>query len=147
MSDAYDLIIVGAGPAGLAAALYAGRGMLKTLVLEKGIPGGQILLTDWIENYPGFPEGAAPFDLMERFRKHAEKFGAEFMTDEAKALREDKPWWVVDTEEGALKAKAVILATGAAYRRLGLPGEGRLTGKGVSFCATCDGAFFRDKPI
>jgi thioredoxin reductase (NADPH) len=147
MSGPRDVVIIGAGPAGLAAALYAGRGMLKTLVLEKGIHGGQILLTDWIENYPGFPEGAAPFDLMDRFRKHAEKFGAEFAADEAKALREEPPFWVVEAGDGTYRTKAVILATGASYRRLGLPGEGRLTGKGVSFCATCDGAFFRDMPI
>lgn len=147
MSEPYDVVIIGAGPAGLAAALYAGRGRLKTLVLEKGIAGGQVLLTDWIENYPGFPDGAAPFDLMDRFRKQAEKFGAKFETDEMKSLREEKPWWVIDTEGGSYKAKAVILATGAAYRRLGLPGEGRLTGKGVSFCATCDGAFFKDREI
>ncbi|RLE05017.1 MAG: thioredoxin-disulfide reductase, partial [Candidatus Aminicenantes bacterium] len=78
MSESYEIIIIGAGPAGLAAAIYAGRARRQTLVLEKGVPGGQILLTDWIENYPGFPDGIAPFELMEKFRQQAEKFGAEF---------------------------------------------------------------------
>ncbi len=147
MNAPYDVIIIGAGPAGLAAGLYAGRGRLETLILEKGIPGGQILLTDWIENYPGFLDGTAPFDLMERFRKQAEKFGAKFETDEVKALREEPRFWVVDADSASYRTKAVIIATGAAYRRLGVQGEGRLTGKGVSFCATCDGAFFRDRDI
>jgi thioredoxin reductase (NADPH) len=147
MNGPYDVIILGAGPAGLAAALYAGRARLQTLVLERGLPGGQILRTEHIENYPGFPDGVTPFDLMDRFRRQAEKFGAKIETEEVKALRREKPYWVLTGDSSEYRAKAVIIATGGAYRRLGLPQEGRLTGRGVSYCATCDGAFFRDKPI
>jgi len=147
MKGPYDVIILGAGPAGLAAALYAGRARLQTLVLERGLPGGQILRTEHIENYPGFPDGVTPFDLMDRFRRQAEKFGAKIETEEVKALRREKPYWVLTGDSSEYRAKAVIIATGGSYRRLGLPQEGRLTGRGVSYCATCDGAFFRDKPI
>jgi len=147
MSEAYDVIIIGAGPAGLAAAVYTGRARLNTLVLEKGMPGGQILLTDFVENYPGFPEGAVPFELMENFRKHAEKFGAKIGTDEVKEIRKkDNLWNVIGNKEEYL-AKAVIVAAGSGYSKLGVPKEEELTGKGVSFCATCDGAFFKDKEV
>jgi len=144
---AYDGVIVGAGPAGLAGALYTGRAPLRTVVLEKAIPGGQILLTDWVENYPGFPEGIAPFDLMDSFRKQSERFGAVIETDEARSIRREDPYWVVTGQARAYMARAVIVATGAAYRKLGVPGETRLTGKGVSYCATCDGPFFRDAVV
>ena len=144
---ANDVIIIGAGPAGLAAAVYAGRARLNTLVLEKGMPGGQILMTDFVENYPGFPDGVVPFELMDRFRKHAEKFGAVITGDEAKEIKKEDNLWRVVGNKGEYAASAVIIATGSNYSRLGLPGEGKLTGRGVSFCATCDGAFFRDKDI
>jgi thioredoxin reductase (NADPH) len=144
---AYDVVIIGAGPAGLAAAVYTGRGGLQTVVLEKAIPGGQILLTDWVENYPGFPEGIVPFELMDNFRKQAEKFGALIETDEAKGIRREEKHWVVDGQSKEYKARAVIIASGAAYRKLGIPNETRLTGKGVSYCATCDGPFFRDAVV
>jgi len=147
MNGPYDVIILGAGPAGLAAAIYTGRARLQTLVLERGLPGGQILLTEHIENYPGFPDGMAPFDLMDRFRQQAEKFGARIEMEEVQALRREQPFWVVTGDSGEYRARAVIIATGASYRRLGLPQEGKLTGRGISYCATCDGAFFRDKPI
>jgi thioredoxin reductase (NADPH) len=149
MSDgaAYDVVIIGAGPAGLAAAVYTGRGRLRTVVLEKAIPGGQILLTDWVENYPGFPDGIAPFELTENFRKQAEKFGAVIETDEAKGLRREDELWIVAGQGKEYKARAVIIASGAAYRKLGIPNETRLTGKGVSYCATCDGPFFRDAVV
>jgi thioredoxin reductase (NADPH) len=143
----YDVVIIGAGPAGLAAGLYTGRARLSTVILEKGLPGGQILLTDWVENFPGFPEGIAPFELMENFKKQALKFGAVIETDEALAIRKDGKRWVVSGRNQEYRAKAVIIATGASYRKLGLPNEDRLTGKGVSYCATCDGAFFRDREI
>lgn len=144
---ASDVVIIGAGPAGLAAALYAGRARLKTIVLEKAIPGGQILLTDWVENYPGFPEGIAPFELVENFRKQAEKFGAVIVTDMAKGLRRQEALWAIVGQNKEYTTRTVIIATGAAYRKLGIPGEERLTGKGVSYCATCDGAFFRDAEV
>jgi thioredoxin reductase (NADPH) len=147
MSEAYDVIIIGAGPAGLAASVYTGRARLNTLVLEKGMPGGQILLADFVENYPGFPEGVVPFELMENFRKQAEKFGTKLGTDEAKEIRKkDTLWNVIGNKEEYL-AKAVIVAAGSGYRRLGVPKEEELTGRGVSFCATCDGAFFKDKEV
>jgi thioredoxin reductase (NADPH) len=143
----YDVVIIGAGPAGLAAALYTGRARLGTVILEKGIPGGQILLTDSVENFPGFPEGIAPFELTESFKKQALKFGAAIETDEALAIRQDGDRWVVAGHKKDYRARAVIIATGAAYRKLGLPNEERLTGRGVSYCATCDGALFRDREI
>ncbi|MDH4195864.1 MAG: thioredoxin-disulfide reductase [Candidatus Aminicenantes bacterium] len=143
----WDVIIVGAGPAGLAAALYTGRARRRTLVLEKKIPGGQILLTDWVENYPGFPDGVAPLDLTERFRRQAEKFGAEFGSDEVKRLSRTGRTWRLEGVRQAYEARAVIIATGSDYRRLGIPGETRLTGRGVSYCAICDGAFFGGRDI
>jgi len=145
--SAYDVVIIGAGPAGLAAAVYTGRGRLRTVVLEKAIPGGQILLTDWVENYPGFPDGIAPFDLMDSFRKQAEKFGAAIETDEARGIRREEKFWVVGGQSKEYSARSVIIASGAAYRKLGIPNETRLTGKGVSYCATCDGPFFRDAVV
>lgn len=147
MKDFYDVIIIGAGPAGLAAAIYTGRARLKTLVLEKAVPGGQILLTDWIENYPGFPEGIAPFELMENFRQQALRFGAQIENDEVWSLERKEREWLVHGRRDDYRCKAVIVATGSTYRRLGLENEARLTGRGVSYCATCDGAFFRDKVV
>ena len=145
--EPYDVVIIGAGPAGLAAAVYTGRSRLNTFVLEKGMPGGQILMTDFVENYPGFPEGVVPFELMEKFRKQAEKFGAKIETDEVKEIRKEGNLWQVVGARGEYPARAVIIATGSNYRRLGLPSEAKLIGRGVSFCATCDGAFFKDKDI
>lgn len=147
MSESYDVVIIGAGPAGLAAAVYTGRGRLSTLVLEKGMPGGQILLTDWIENYPGFPQGVVPFELMDGFRKQVERFGAKIQTDEAKGVQKANGLWEVLGNKDVYPARAVIIATGSVYRRLGVEGEAKLTGKGVSYCATCDGAFFKDKDV
>ncbi len=145
--EPYDVVIIGAGPAGLAAAVYTGRARLNTLILEKGMPGGQILMTDFVENYPGFPEGMVPFELMEKFRKHAEKFGAKIKTDEVSGIKKQGDLWHVVGNKGEYPARAVIVATGSNYRKLGLSGEGKLTGRGVSYCATCDGAFFKDKDI
>ncbi len=147
MRETLDVVIIGAGPAGLAAAVYTGRARLNTFILEKGMPGGQILLTDFVENYPGFPEGVVPFQLMEDFRKHAEKFGAKIETDEAKKIQKQDELWQVFGVKGEYATRAVIIATGSVYRKLGLPGEAKLTGRGVSYCATCDGAFFKDKEV
>ena len=152
MGEGIDVVIIGAGPAGLAAAIYTGRGRLRTVVLEKGIPGGQILITDWIENYPGFPKGIAPFDLMENFRKQALRFGAEIAADEVQAVVPDPDparagGWLVRGAKAEYPTRTVLIATGSEYRRLGLPDESRLVGRGVSYCATCDGAFFRERDI
>ena len=147
MSETYGVIIIGAGPAGLAAAVYTGRAKLNTLVLEKGMPGGQILLTDLVENYPGFPDGAIPFELMDNFRKHAEKFGAEIGTDEVREIRKKDNLWSILGNRREYLTKAVIVATGSAYSKLGVPKEEELIGKGVSFCATCDAAFFKEKEV
>lgn len=147
MSETQDVIIIGAGPAGLAAAVYTGRARLKTFVLEKGMPGGQILLTDFVENYPGFPDGIIPFRLMDNFRRHAEKFGAKIETDEARKIEKKNDLWHVQGNKGEYSGRAVIIATGSTYRKLGVPGEAKLAGKGVSYCATCDGAFFKDRDV
>jgi len=147
MRETLDVVIIGAGPAGLAAAVYTGRARLSTLILERGMPGGQILLTDFVENYPGFPEGVVPVQLMDDFRKQAEKFGSKIETDEAKEIKRQDDRWHVLGVKGEYPARAVIIATGSAYRKLGLPGEAKLTGRGVSYCATCDGAFFKDKEV
>jgi thioredoxin reductase (NADPH) len=142
----YDLIIVGGGPAGLTAGLYAGRARLKTLLLEKLIHGGQVMTTDLVENYPGFPEGISGFDLSDRMRRQAERFGLEFQNGTVQGLKVGPPHELT-LEDRRLTAGALIIASGARYRRLGVPGEDELTGKGVSFCATCDGALFRDHDI
>lgn len=147
MNEIYDVIIIGAGPAGLAAAIYTGRARLSMLLLEKGIPGGQILLTDWVENYPGFPDGVVPFELIEKFRKQAEQFGARIEMDEAREIRQGDKIWIVRGVKRDYSTRAIIVATGSSYRRLGLPNEAELTGRGVSYCATCDGAFFRDREV
>lgn len=147
MSETYDVVIIGAGPAGLAAALYTGRARLRILVLEKGIPGGQILLTDFIENYPGFPEGVIPFELIDSFRKQAEKFGARIEIDEAKEIRKDEASWIVVGHKAEYPARAIIITTGSSYRKLGIDREKELTGRGVSFCATCDAPFFKEKEV
>lgn len=147
MGGSWDIVIVGAGPAGLSAAIYAGRARRSTLVLEKGLPGGQILVTDWVENFPGFPDGVTPFELMRDFHKHAEKFGARIETDEIEGISESEEAWLLRGSKDQYAARAVIIATGSAYRRLGLENESRLTGRGVSYCATCDGAFFTGRDI
>lgn len=143
----YDVIILGGGPAGLTAALYTARGGLKTLILEKSMPGGQAALTDTIENYPGFPEGISGPELMQKFMEQATKVGAEFKTEAATAVDLSGKVKTITTANGEFKGKSVIVATGAQARKLEVPGEDRFTGRGVSYCATCDGAFFRDKRV
>lgn len=142
----YDLIIIGGGPAGLTAGIYAQRAKLKTLLLEKEFVGGQIAVSDVIENYPGFPSisGAG---LMEKFEEHAKGFGLEIKFAQVQTITIEGNVKVLNTTEGELRAKAVIVATGAKPRRLGVAGEKELTGKGVSYCATCDGPFFRGQPV
>jgi thioredoxin reductase (NADPH) len=142
-----DLVIIGAGPAGLTAGLYAARAGLSTVLLERMAPGGQILLTDWVENYPGFPEGISGFDLVDRMKRQAERFGLQITTREAVDLDLDPDKHTVATDKGNLETRALILASGASPQKLGIEGEELLTGKGVSYCATCDGPFYRDQEV
>ena len=140
----YDLIILGSGPAGLSAALYAGRACLKTLLIEKAMPGGQITLTNDIENYPGqLLEGESGFSLTERMGQQADKFGVERAYDEITAVDLSGEEKVLTGMSGEYRAKAVILATGAHPKPIGCENEEAFTGRGISFCATCDGMFFR----
>jgi len=143
----YDLIIVGGGPAGLTAAIYAGRAAIKPLVLSGRMPGGQISSTDLVENFPGFPEGVSGFDLALAIQRQAERFGAEIVQEVASKVDFSVRPIVVETQSQAYQARSVIIATGAFPRRLGIPGESEFFGRGVSTCATCDGFFFRDKVV
>ncbi len=145
LKEEYDVLIVGGGPAGLSAALYAGRSMLRTVVVSKDF-GGQVLDAHLVENYPGFPSIKGS-ELMERFREHAEKFGAEMVKGEVRGIRKEGNWFVVETSVGTTRAKVVIYATGSTHRKLGVPGEAELLGKGVSYCAICDAALFRGKVV
>ncbi len=141
------VIIIGSGPAGLTAAIYAARANLAPLVLAGGLYGGQLMLTTEVENYPGFPEGIMGPDLMMKFREQAERFGARIVNADVSAVEFDAKPLVVRTLDERYEAKTVIVATGASARWLDVPGEEMLRGRGVSTCATCDGAFFRDKHI
>lgn len=142
-----DLVIIGAGPAGLTAGLYASRAGLDAVLLERLSPGGQVVLTDKVENYPGFPGGISGFELVDRMRRQAEEFGLAIETREALALDLETAVKTLKTDEDQMEAKALILACGAVPRKLGIEGEELLTGKGVSYCATCDGPFYRDSEV
>ena len=146
-SDSFDLIILGGGPAGLTAGLYAARGLLKTLLIERGVPGGQAAVTFHIENFPGFAEGISGAELGQRMHDQARHFGLEFWSAEITGVSLDGPDKVVTTDKGVFHSRAVILATGAKSNDLGVPGEEQYKGRGVSYCATCDGAFFRDQTV
>lgn len=141
-----ELVILGSGPAGMAAAIYGRRAGLDVLILERGLPGGQITITDEVENWPGV-QHATGQELAESFRKHAEKFHPEFReaTIQKVELREGRK--VVVTDKGDIEAEAVLVATGANFKKLGCPGEAEYTGRGVSYCAVCDGAFFEDEVV
>lgn len=140
----YDVIIVGAGPAGLCAALYAGRGMLRALTIERGAPGGELLNTDLIEDYIGF-ESVKGWDLAQKFTEHAKKFGAEIVTDTVRSVRKTPEGeFTIATDRGhTYRAPAVIVTAGGTPVKLGVPGEREYAGRGVSYCAVCDGAFFK----
>lgn len=142
----YDVVIIGGGPAGLAAGLYAARGRHRTVLLEKGVIGGQISLTELVENYPGVPN-VNGFDLAQTMLQQAESQGMETEYVEVTGVEREGLKWRVRTQGGDFVAKAVIIAAGAEYNRLGVPGEERLTGRGVSYCATCDAAFFKDVEV
>lgn len=147
MASKYELVIVGAGVAGLAAAQYGARANLKTLVIEEIAPGGQALVIDQLENYPGILEPISGYDLAETMRTQAERFGADFMTASVNEVKKDGLAFRLGTTEGSVEADAVVIATGAKHRHLEIPGEEKFSGRGVSYCATCDGPFFKGKRI
>ena len=143
----YDVIIIGGGGAGLTAALYTSRAKLSTLLLEKLVPGGQIALTDMVENYPGFPEGITGGEISQRMEEQAKRYGTEVGYQEVKSIEKKGNGLEIKTGSENYSTQAVILAAGASFRTLGVSREKELTGRGVSYCATCDGAFFKNKEI
>lgn len=146
-NEVHDVITVGAGPTALTAAIYTTREDIETLLLDKGVIGGLAAITDWVDNYPGFPDGIAGLELAEKLEKQAERFGAKIDFAEVNSLKKNNGIIELETTLGQLKAKAVLIATGSDYKRLGIPGEEEFYAKGVHFCATCDGAFYRDKRL
>lgn len=145
--NGYDLIIIGAGPAGFAAAIYGARAGLKTLVLERGLPGGLVATTDFIENYPGFPEGIKGIELAEKMKAQTQRFGVEIIGSEVKSVGRVDQKIIVQTAGNKYEVPAVIIATGTTPKRLHVPGEDKLRGRGVSYCATCDGPLFKERNI
>ena len=142
----YDVAIVGAGPAGMTAAVYTSRANMKTLLIERGIPGGQMANTEDVENYPGYDHILGP-DLSNKMFEHAQKFGAEYVYGDVTAVEDHGHFKRIQTLDGHYDARALIIASGAEARKLGVPGEDRLSGRGVSWCAICDGAFFKDRDL
>lgn len=147
MGDSYQLIIIGGGPAGLSAGLYATRARLSTLLIERAIPGGQIINAELVENYPGFPQGISGAELGSLMEQQATKYGLEIIMAEVEGVEVGEEEKTVHTSEGQYRAKALIIAGGSEHGKLGVPGEEELRGRGVSYCATCDGAFFKDQVI
>lgn len=145
--DEYEIAIIGGGPAGLAAALYAARALRRTVIVERKAPGGQIALTGAVENYPGFPDGINGFELGVQMHRHAEKYGAETLYADVTRIERDGALFRLTTADGDIVARSVLLTGGADYNRLSIPGEERLTGRGVSYCATCDAAFFKGEEV
>ncbi|HET7827789.1 MAG TPA: FAD-dependent oxidoreductase [Candidatus Saccharimonadales bacterium] len=143
----YDLVIVGAGPAALSAAIYTSREDIDSLLFEKGAIGGLAAVTDWVDNYPGFAEGIAGLKLSDEMRAQAERFGAKIELGEVLSLKKAGAVIKLNTTSGEITAKAVLIATGSEYRKIGVPGEQEYYARGVHYCATCDGAFYRDKRL
>jgi thioredoxin reductase (NADPH) len=143
----YDVIIIGGGPAGLSAGIYTARARLRSLLIEKAAVGGQIVNAMLVENYPGYVDGISGIDLTEAMHRQAGKFGLETLVAEVTGIAVDGEKKTITTEQGDFTARAVIVASGSERQKLGVPGEAEFTGRGVSYCATCDGAFFRDKPV
>src|SRR3954471_11394473 len=142
----YDVIIAGAGPGGMTAAVYTSRANLSTLMIERGIPGGQMANTEDVENYPGFESILGP-DLSSKMFEHAKKFGAEYAYGDIKGIEDHGDYKIVNAGSKQYKAYSVIITTGAEYKKIGVPGEKELGGRGVSYCAVCDGAFFKEKEL
>jgi len=143
----WDLIVVGGGPAGLSAAQYGSRANLRTLVIEELAPGGTVLLISDMENYPGFPKAIGGFEFSELMRQQTEQFGATIKSATATAIKKTRDVFTVETSDGSFSSWAVVLSTGAKHRHLDIPGEEEFSGRGVSYCATCDGPFFKNKKI
>lgn len=143
----YDLVIIGGGPAGLAAGLYAARARLKVILVEKIVAGGQILISDWIENYPGFPEGLSGSDLAQRFTEQAQKFGLQIENNAVVSVELSDPVKTIVLSDRTVTTHTIIVATGASPKKLGVPGEETFYGRGVSSCATCDAPFFKDRIV
>ncbi|AEB65144.1 thioredoxin reductase [Bacillus subtilis] len=142
----YDVIIIGAGPAGMTAAVYTSRANLSTLMIERGIPGGQMANTEDVENYPGFESILGP-ELSNKMFEHAKKFGAEYAYGDIKEIVDGKEYKTVKAGSKEFKARAIVISAGAEYKKIGVPGEKELGGRGVSYCAVCDGAFFKNKEL
>ncbi|MFH1424907.1 MAG: thioredoxin-disulfide reductase [archaeon] len=145
--DKYDILIVGCGPAGMTAGIYAARQEVKTILFESKIPGGQMAQTPFIENYPGYPEGIAGTTLSQKMKEQAEKAGAKVLMEPVTELKMDNEQFILKTAKAEYKAWVVIFATGAEHRKLGIPGEEEFRGKGVSYCTTCDAQFFRGRTV
>jgi thioredoxin reductase (NADPH) len=143
----YDLVIIGGGPAGLTAGIYASRARMNVLLLEKAAPGGQVLVSDWIENYPGFPEGISGYDLVNKMTEQAKRFGLTVETSEVLSLDLSEAVKKIELNGKTITTLSIIIATGASPKKLGVPGEDMFIGKGVSFCATCDGPFFKENVV
>lgn len=143
----YDLIVVGAGPAALSAAIYTTREDLSTVLFERAVTGGLAAVTDWVDNYPGFPEGIEGMKLADNLRKQAERFGTIIELGEVTEIKDKGDHKLLETTSGEVKAKAVLIATGSDYKKIGVPGEAEYYARGVHYCATCDGAFYRDKRL
>jgi len=143
----YDIIMIGAGPSALTAAVYTTRENIETILLEKGVVGGLAAITDWVDNYPGFEKGVAGMELAERLEKQANRFGADIRYGEVTGVTDGKKYKTIHTYDGDMKARAILIATGSDYKRIGVPGEEEYYGRGVHFCATCDGAFYKEKKL
>lgn len=142
-----DLLILGGGPAGLTSAIYSSRAMLRPVLIEPGVVGGQVAITDTLENYPGFPDGIGGLKIAELMEAQARRFGTEIIMDEISSFKREDELFLFKGYNREYRARAVIIATGASYKRLNVKGEDNLIGRGISFCATCDGAFFKDAKI
>lgn len=145
--EIHELVIIGAGPAALSAAIYTTREDIETVLYEKAVPGGLISTTDWVDNYPGFPEGIAGLELGDNMRKQAERFGAVIELGEVTNITDEGKYKKLETTNGDIYAKVVLIATGSGYKKIGVPGEDTYYARGVHYCATCDGAFYRDKRL
>ena len=143
----HDVVMIGAGPAALSAAIYTTREDIETVLFEKGVPGGLAAITDWVDNYPGFPEGVQGLELADKLRMQAERFGAVIELGEVLSIQDEGALKKLETTDGDVYARAVLIATGSDYKKIGVPGEAEYYGRGVHYCATCDGAFYRDKRL